>query len=177
MVWTTCFQCFTTNSHLIQYRYIDFKKLHTEISSLTRIIHEKPASTGSRASFHKQSMVHKERNAENKIVKTVICSYKGSQEGPPLRNLRQPHHCRLLSSCPCPQNNRLISLNDRIEPIYFQRKNRQKMDQTFFEFICLIPLGSPGSPWLSRTRKTEQNTNKTYIFLGKPESRNQKLST
>ena len=28
------------------------KKLHTEISSLTRIIHEKPAPTGSRITFH-----------------------------------------------------------------------------------------------------------------------------
>ena len=50
---------FRMNGHLIQYRYIDIKILHTEISSLTRIIHEKPASTGSRASFLKKQFPQK----------------------------------------------------------------------------------------------------------------------
>ena len=30
----------------------DIENLHTDISSLTRIIHEKPAPTGSRITFH-----------------------------------------------------------------------------------------------------------------------------
>ena len=66
MVPTTCFQCFLMNGHLIQYQYIDIKKVHTGISSLTRIIHEKPASRGSWITFH-------ENHARSTLVK--ICQF------------------------------------------------------------------------------------------------------
>ena len=46
------FQRFEVNGHLHKYWYIDIKELYTEISSLTRIIHGKPAPTGSRITFH-----------------------------------------------------------------------------------------------------------------------------
>ena len=67
------------NGHLNQCQHTDVLKLYTEISSLTRIFHEKPASTGSRASFLKnhgpQKKDHKtESIAEKKCVRLEIRS-------------------------------------------------------------------------------------------------------
>ena len=59
----------------------DFLKLYTEISSLTRIFHEKAASTGSRVSFLENrgpiKTIKEKSNAENKKKqknkKVLIC--------------------------------------------------------------------------------------------------------
>ena len=79
LVSTTVFNVLWFTTIFIQHRYIDIKKLHTEISSLTRIIHEKPASRSSRASFLQKKMVHKKVHKTEglrwtKIVKSVIRS-------------------------------------------------------------------------------------------------------
>ena len=58
------------NGHFNLCQDSDFLKLYTEISSLTRIFHEKPASTGSRVSFLENrgsiKPIKERDNAENK---------------------------------------------------------------------------------------------------------------
>ena len=89
------FQCFLMNVHFNQYQYIDIEKLNTEISSLTRIIHEKPASTGSRASFLKKHGPQKRPQnkgvaLKQKLVKSIIRSWNSSQEVLQLRKKTTP---------------------------------------------------------------------------------------
>ena len=64
----------------------DFQKLYTEISRLTRIFHEKAASTGSRVSFIGNrgpiNTIKEKGNAKKKIKKKNKCSFANHHDFP-----------------------------------------------------------------------------------------------
>ena len=64
----------------------DFLKLYTEISSLTRIFHEKAASTGSRVSFLENrgpiKTIKERGNAEQKNQEKKRCSFANHHDFP-----------------------------------------------------------------------------------------------
>ena len=71
-------KCSFFKHHDSSLRYIDIKKIHTEISSLTRTIHEKHASTGSRARFGEKTWSTKKTIKQRGCADFVFCQISNS---------------------------------------------------------------------------------------------------
>ena len=80
------FQCFLMNGHFYLCHDCEFLKVYPEISSLTRIFHEKAASTGSRVSFLENrgpiKPIKERGNAEQTKIKKKKCSFANHHDFP-----------------------------------------------------------------------------------------------
>ena len=88
--------------------------------------------------------------------------------------LRLPPHFRSLSSCSSLQASTLIGSDDRIEPIYFQHKNRDFFAENKFVFFDV--LGSPGFVRLLWAA-TDQTNGNIFYFFGGDKNGNPKIVT
>ena len=150
------------NEHLNLCQDTDIKKIYTEISSLTPNVQEKPASTGSHASF---------QDFERHCSKTALHEKMWGIPAVPLKilklawepiagpwDLQTPPHFRLFSSWWWPQ---IIDLSESKWPKFFDVTKifwQKKMSFFFFDFWAFC--GAPGGP------RTKNSENYFYIFYG-----------
>ena len=100
----------------------DSLKLYTEISSLTRIFHDKGPVTGSRVSFLENRgsiKTIKERGQRWIFFKIRILLITRLLHGPKYAKLRLAPQNRWFSKCILRQTATLAGSNDRIDLIYF----------------------------------------------------------